>query len=234
VVAVVLLVIGSLLVPLALTGVWVQTVLLDTDRYVQAVTPLIGRASVQQAVAGELAPRLLAEFDLERRIAEVRPDATRQEVESLVEQVGYYTRLLSLQFVQSEDFMPVWSEANREAHASVVNVIDGEGPVRLSPEGALMVDLGAAGAELTQRLQDANLPLPDALLPDLPQGDVPLVDVDALRLFRPALSLLARLTSCCRSSPSSVWGRRCCGATTGSVPLLWWAQAWSLPCWRCR
>ena len=126
---------GSLLVPLALTGIWAQMVLLDTDRYVKAVTPLIGRAPVQVAVADELAARLLAELDLESRTREVWPDASPALIRSMVEQVDYYTRLLSLQFVQSEEFVPIWSAANREAHASLVNLIDGEGPVRLSPEG---------------------------------------------------------------------------------------------------
>jgi hypothetical protein len=192
-VPVILLVLGSLLVPLALTGVWTQMVLLDTDRYVKAVTPLIGRPPVQEAVAEELAARLLAELDLESRTREVWPDASPALIRSMIEQVDYYTRLLSLQFVQSEEFVPIWSEANREAHASLVNLIDGEGPVRLSPEGTLVIGLDAAAEQLSRRLREANTPLPDSLLPTFSQGDVAIIDVDVLHTVRPLLRTLSGL-----------------------------------------
>lgn len=189
----VLLLLGSCLVPLALAGVWSRAVLLNTDRYVAAITPLIGRAGVQQAVAGELADRLLEQLDLENRITQQWPSAPPRLVQPILAQVEYYTILVSGRFVSSDAFVPIWVEANREAHGSLVNMIHGEGAVNLSPEGAIVVDLDAAAAELAERIREANIPLPDALLPLFPEGDVAIMDAGALQTVRPLLFALSHL-----------------------------------------
>ena len=51
---------GLVATPFAVTAVWERAVMLDTGRYVRAVTPPIDRPAVRRAVADTLADRLLA------------------------------------------------------------------------------------------------------------------------------------------------------------------------------
>ncbi|MGH9026019.1 MAG: hypothetical protein ACRDWD_07880 [Acidimicrobiia bacterium] len=59
--AVVLLVIGIVLTPLAIIGLWTQVVLLDTDRFVGMTDDLLDREDVRAALGAEIAEQIVAE-----------------------------------------------------------------------------------------------------------------------------------------------------------------------------
>jgi len=187
-----LLVLGCLAVPLALTGVWTKAVLLSSDRYTAAISPLIEKPEVQRAVATALADHMLGEMDLEARALALLPDSPDIAI-SLVNQAEVYTRDIAFEFVADAGFAPIWTEANRDAHASLVNAVEGSGEVALSREGAIVLNLDRAAAELTRRFQEANLPLPRELIPSFVEGRVAVVEVGTFMTFRPLLHTLGSL-----------------------------------------
>jgi len=193
-VAIVLLILGIVLVPLALAGIWVRVVLFDTDDYVETMTRLITRPPIQEAVAEQLSVRLMEEFPVESQMLELWPDTSMERIADFRALIGHYTSVLSLQLVRSKAFVPMWSEANRELHESVVNVLDGDGPVKLSTRGDIAVDLSEISAELNRLFDEANVALPEPLVPTFGKGDVGILDPAPLVSLQPLVGTLSSLS----------------------------------------
>src|SRR5437763_1885784 len=69
----VLVVIGCVLAPLSIVSVWLKSTLLDTDRYVSTVGPLIDNPDVQQALANRITTVLLQSTGVEDKIIDALP-----------------------------------------------------------------------------------------------------------------------------------------------------------------
>ena len=55
--AVVLIVVGCVLAPLAGVAVWARSQVTNTDRYVRTAAPLASDPAIQQAIADQITPR---------------------------------------------------------------------------------------------------------------------------------------------------------------------------------
>ena len=73
VVSVVLLVLGFILVPLSAVAIWSHNQLMNTDRYVETVSPLAGNKDIQQAVAARVVTALFDQVDPAKRIEDALP-----------------------------------------------------------------------------------------------------------------------------------------------------------------
>src|SRR5690349_3258582 len=107
VVAIVLIVAGCLLAPVAVTAAWARTHVTNTDRYVATVAPLANDAGVRNAVADRVTEVILR--NLPERIANGARDVVRDQVGQLVE---------------SDRFPGLWRSANRAAHGQLVAALN--------------------------------------------------------------------------------------------------------------
>ena len=67
----VLIVVGSLLVPVSVTSLWLNRTITDTDRYVETVAPLIRDQDIQRAIEARLEKVLYAQVDIQAEVANV-------------------------------------------------------------------------------------------------------------------------------------------------------------------
>lgn len=175
--AVVLVVIGLLLAPVAVISAWARLQLVDTDRFVSTFAPLAEDPAVQAYIGDQVTvaieeqvdiPGLTAdlfdgirELDLppraENALGLLEGPAT-QGLQSLVS--GVVDRV-----VQSPAFADVWATALRVSHRQFVAAIQGDPDAALSigGEGTISVQLGPVIAAVKDRLEEQGVGFASAI-----------------------------------------------------------------------
>lgn len=145
VLAVALIGLGVLLAPLAVTAVWLDSEVTDTDRYVATVAPLARDPAVQRAVTDRITTAVFDRVDIAGLTGQAAdalgrqgvPEAVRSGLHALAGPIANGVRSWThdqiANLVHSEDFARVWTEANRAAHTQLVAAFTG------NPAGAVTI-----------------------------------------------------------------------------------------------
>jgi hypothetical protein len=143
IVAVVLIVLGCVLAPLAGVAVWARNQVTNTDRYVATVAPLAQDPAIQQAVTDQITAQIFTYIDIQALTTQV-VDALAARVEGrglppqaaaaleglagpIANGVQGFVRTQVERVVQSDAFADAWVQANRVAHDALVKALTGEG-----------------------------------------------------------------------------------------------------------
>jgi hypothetical protein len=143
-----LLIVAVLLVPVSVLGVWSRNQLLDTDRYVETVTPLASDPAIQDAVVDRVTTALYSGVDVQSKVAAALPAEgaflaapISLGIENLIERVVR-------ELVTSDQFDSLWIDANRVAHETLVTVLTEPG----DRKGSVSVDLSGVAATVQSKL----------------------------------------------------------------------------------
>ncbi|MET0787904.1 MAG: hypothetical protein ABWY33_01560 [Cellulomonas sp.] len=216
--AVVLILIGALLAPVAVVGSWARGLMVDTDRYVNTVAPIADDPLVQSAVTNRVTlaivdalnvPELtkqatdaVAGLDLPPVVA----GAVQSLQQPLQDAITSFIRKNVTKVVTSDAFSNTWEEANRAAHEQIVATLRGdpEALAQISDTGQLTLDitpiieqvktsLEQAGFTLVSRIPTINVTFPIANSADLVrlQNAYRLIDIVGGLLPYLSLGLLA-------------------------------------------
>ncbi|QNN54262.1 hypothetical protein [Nocardioides mesophilus] len=175
-VAVVLLVVGSLMVPVATAGWWLRDTVVPTDSYVETVAPL----ATDPAVLGAVEDRLVAEV-----MASIRDAGLLDQVAAALERGGLSPLLAEeLQgqagaleakierlvtgavrtVVRSPAFAEAWRTSNEVAHDELVAILSGDSAaVERGPGARVDVRLAALSTTLRKELVAAGVPFAETL-----------------------------------------------------------------------
>jgi hypothetical protein len=153
--ATVLIVLGTLIAPVALVAAWGNVQLTDTDRFVANYAVLASDPAVQSAVTDQVIEAIESQVDIPTLTTDVidgvielgtGPAATRalellkgpaaQGLQSLVATVVE-------RFVESEAFANVWASALRISHSQVVSALqnDPDAAIALGSDGTIGIQL---------------------------------------------------------------------------------------------
>ena len=147
IVAVLLIVVGCVLAPLAGVAVWARNQVTNTDRYVRTVAPLASDPAIQTAVADQITAQVFTYLDVRGltdqtvdALAEqgVRPqlaDRLRGFAGPLASGIQGFVRTEVAKIVQSQAFADAWVQANRVAHQALVKALTGQGDGAVTVEG---------------------------------------------------------------------------------------------------
>jgi hypothetical protein len=176
--AVLLIVVGCLLAPLSVLGVWARGQVQDTDRYLANVTPLAADPGVQDALADRITNEIFGYVDLrgivdqsiDVLVARGLPAGTADRLRGLsgplANSVRGFVRGKVRDVVASPQFQDAWVTANRVGHEQLVAALSGrQGSVSVR-DGTVSVDLGAFIAAARQSLVSAGF-TPAARVPDI-------------------------------------------------------------------
>ncbi len=164
--AIALIVVASLLALVAVVARYARAQVLDTDRYVATVSPLINDPAVQAEITDQVTDQIFGYLDVEslldRALVVLVERGVPEQVEGLAEPlangVRSFVHNLVARVVASDEFEELWISANRAAHDNLVAVLTGEGEAALQVEGtAVTVDLAALIATVKQRLLDRGI-----------------------------------------------------------------------------
>ncbi|MGW3622257.1 hypothetical protein [Streptomyces sp. NPDC000880] len=197
----VLIVLTCILVPVALLTVWVHDIALDTDRYVETVSPLASDPAIEDAAVKRITHAADVRVDGSQAAADIAawlqsqglPPRAAQAVKGLGPQldsaVNDTVEKVATRFVQSDRFERIWTNANRNAHAAVVHALTGEGRGAVGVGGGTVtLDVGEAVDQVKQTLVDAGLS-PASKIPEVDKQMV-LFQSDQLEKIRKGAHLL--------------------------------------------
>lgn len=164
----VLIVVGCLLAPLSVVGVWARDQVTDTDRYVANVTPLASDPGVQNALAGRVTDVIFTYVDLRGivdqavgvLVAQGLPAATADRLRGLsgplANGVRGFVRGKVDEVVASQQFRNAWVAANRVAHQQLVAALSGGQGALTVGQGTVSIDLGPFVTAAKQSLVSAG------------------------------------------------------------------------------
>lgn len=169
--AVVLIVIGAILAPVAVVASWAKVQLTDTDAFVTTYAPLAKDPGVQAYVTDEAVKAIQEHVDIPKLTSQVidgitglgtGPVATKalntlkaplaQGIVSLIQTtVG--------RFVSSDAFAQVWQEALRASHTQLVATMQGDpkAAIAIGADGSVGVQLGPIIDRVKQVLEDQGI-----------------------------------------------------------------------------
>jgi hypothetical protein len=143
IVAVLLIVLGCVLAPLAGVAVWARNQVTNTDRYVATVAPLAEDPAIQQAVTDQITAQVFTYIDVRALTTQVvdvlstrvegrgLPPQAAAALEGLVGPIANgvqgFVRTQVGNVVASDAFADAWVQANRVAHDALVKALTGEG-----------------------------------------------------------------------------------------------------------
>ncbi len=205
VLAVVLILAGALLAPVAVIASWASGLVEDTDRWVATVGPLADDPGVQQAVTNRLTTAIVDAVAVDELAADATsalaglglPPRVATLVESLQEPLVNaatdFVRRGVERIVTSDAFSTAWVEANRTAHEQLVASLQGDPDAiaSIGADGTLSVQLTTVVDAVTQLLVDRGF----TILERLPTIDAsfPLMQSDDLVRLQSAYRLLHAL-----------------------------------------
>jgi hypothetical protein len=170
-----LFVLATILLIPALVGHWGHRTVIDGERYIETVGPLINQPEVQEALSVAVTDAVVAQVNTEDQVGTLLgnlfPDAgfTDQLAAPIAAGINSLIGELVTRFVASEQFATVWIELNTAAQKGVVLILEGKdgGVVRLDGDN-LVLDTSVALQAIQQKLVDsgitaaANITIPDS------------------------------------------------------------------------
>lgn len=124
----ILVVISCLAFTVATPAVWAKRNFLDTDRFVSRAAPIASDPKVQVALADRLTQEIASIIDPAKLFEQVLPDRGQALAVPLASALTGFVHDKVLEFVQSDQFAQLWSDAVRTAHQTAVAILNGEHP----------------------------------------------------------------------------------------------------------
>jgi hypothetical protein len=146
-----------LLVPVTAVAVWARGQLLDTDRFLRAVGPVIEEPAVQTALAAATADSATAA--LQRRLATELPPELRPVAPVLTGQLEPFVQRKVLEVLDAPATARVWQTATALTHEQLVRVLRGDSRLLLAAQQGVVVDLTGISGEVSAALADRGIPV---------------------------------------------------------------------------
>ena len=153
-VATLLIVLGCVLAPVAVLGVWSTNEVSDTGRYVATVEPLIHDPAIQNVLADKITNAITSRLDLTGTINQAAAQLNSKgltRIGSLLTTFGSQIASSATGFIHStvhsviasQAMANAWVQVNTIAHQSLVKVLSGRGSGALSiSNGQIVLNLG--------------------------------------------------------------------------------------------
>jgi hypothetical protein len=153
-VSIVLIVLGCVLAPVAVLGVWAGNEVSDTGRWVATVEPLIHDPAIQNVLADKITKEITSQLNLTGTIDQASVqlnDKGLPRISSLLTTFGPQIASAVTGFihssvqkvVSSQAIARVWVQVNTVAHQAVVKVLSGQGNGAISTSnGQIVLNLG--------------------------------------------------------------------------------------------
>lgn len=147
----VLVAIGGLVALFAILAVWVSRQALETDQWTDTSSELLQDPAIQTAVAGYLVDQLYANVDVAGELRDALPPRVQPLAAPAAGALRSAAEDVARRALQRPRVQAAWEQANRQAHALLVDVVEGGGDVVSTQQGVVTLDLKALLDEIAQR-----------------------------------------------------------------------------------
>lgn len=141
--AVVMLLIGGLVFPVGLVGIWAERTVNNTDRYVATVAPLLADAQVQNVLADQITDGLFSQIDVSALLAEALPPRAAALSGSIESGLTKFVRSEVLKALETPAAQEAWARANARLQEQIIAALKGQesGAVSISGD-TIVLDTG--------------------------------------------------------------------------------------------
>jgi hypothetical protein len=162
--ATILIVLGCVLAPIAVVGVWAGNQITDTGRYVATVQPLIDDPAIQNVLTDRITNEIISQLNLTGTVDQAAAQLQSRgltRISTLLTTFGPQITSAVTGFIHStvhtvissQAMANAWVQVNTIAHQSVVKLLSGQGNGALtSANGQITLNLGPLIAVVKQAL----------------------------------------------------------------------------------
>ena len=189
---VLLLVLGVLLSLPGVLAPWLRTQLLDTDRFVETVAPVLSEPEVVDVLATRISDRIFEEVDVDSLLEQNLPERLSFAAGPIAGQIQSTTKDLVVRLLESDEFQQLWNDAVRAAHSTVVQYLKtGDSDVlSINADNQLVIDIGPIATQVRSRLVDAGLTFINKVPQVISSHEVPIGDASFIVDARQGVRLL--------------------------------------------
>ena len=126
IIAWVLVVLASLLIPISVISAWAITTVTKTDQYVATMAPLARNQVIVEHLANKATDELFSTHVVQNKVTDLLPPKAKPIVQPIVAQVKTYVNGVALKVFQSEQFGKLFDALNRRSHQTVVDILSGK------------------------------------------------------------------------------------------------------------
>ncbi len=126
IIAWVLVVLASLLIPISVISAWAITTVTNTDQYVATMAPLARNQAIIDHLATKATDELFSTHVVQNKVTDVLPPKAKPIVQPIVAQVKTYVHGIALNVFQSDQFGKLFDALNRRSHQTVIDILSGK------------------------------------------------------------------------------------------------------------
>lgn len=164
-VPIVLIVLATVIGIVSVLAVWVKRQALETDTWVDTSSQLLEDETISDAIGDFLVAALFDNVDVQGEIAAKLPPQAEPLAGPLAGGLRQLANRAADEALQSGQAQSAWEDANRAAHAKLLDLLEDKGEFVSTGGGVVTLDLTALVTQLS-----SNLGLPAELAGKLPAG----------------------------------------------------------------
>src|SRR5260370_11497688 len=211
-VAIVLIVVGCVLAPLSVLGVWSANQVSDTNRYIANIEPLIHNPTIQNTLTDKITLEITSHLDVAGRTNQAADLLTSKGLSrvgallksfgpSVASSVAGYLHSQVHKITTSARFANPWTQVNTVAHQQLVNALSEKAGAITATNGQVVIDLAPFIDIAKQNLVSLGFTLVNSLPPihptlalfssrDLVNAQSAYLPSNDLKIVLPILALL--------------------------------------------
>jgi hypothetical protein len=183
-----ILVVATLVGFVSVFAVWAKRQLLETSTYTETSTKLLENEDIRTAVAGFLVDELYANVNVQAELAKRLPPQAKPLAGPAAGGLRQLADRAAVTALERPRVQQLWAKANENAHAALLNLIEGGGTVVSTQGGGVTLDLGAL---VTQIGSQAGINVAGKIPPDA--GQLEIVKSDEITFVQDLVNLLRKL-----------------------------------------
>jgi hypothetical protein len=183
-----ILVVATLVGFVSVFAVWAKRQLLETSTYTETSTKLLEDEDIRTAVAGFLVDELYANVDVQAQLAKRLPPQLKPLAGPAAGGLRQLADRAAVTALERPRVQQAWAKANENAHAALLNLIEGGGAVVSTQGGDVTLDLGTLVARIGAQ---AGINVAGKLPPDV--GQLEIVSSDQITFVQDLVDLLQKL-----------------------------------------
>jgi len=181
-------IIAAVFTPIALVGHWGHRTVIDSERYIQTVGPLVQQPEVQAALSTSVTDAVVAKLNTQSQVEGLLNGVFKDNplvgaiAAPIATGINGLIGDLVTKFIASPQFETVWIELNKTAQKGLVAALSGDptGPVQIQGENVVL-DISSALVAVQKHLVDSGITVAGNIT-------VPQVDRQIVLMSSPALA----------------------------------------------
>jgi hypothetical protein len=143
-----LLLVGTLLALVAIFSIWANRQALNTDNWVDTSDKILQSPAVQSELSAYVATELFAKVDVQAELAKALPPELKALAGPAAAGLSQLAPRVAEKALATSQVQALWEEANRAAHESLLELLDGGGETISTDAGRVTLDLGSLLAQI--------------------------------------------------------------------------------------